>query len=133
MEGQIRKAAVHRKIMTGKIMTTCEYPLLAAMIVAVGLSANTRAGEVLRSPRDQSNQPKIASVPAANDPDLLHPYTGIYLFSPRALGNRETVATLGSQSADPDLVRATRAIVYTGKNPGRDLQRPVLGVAPLTT
>ncbi len=112
-------------------MKTTNKILMAAVAVAMcSLSQTGLAGEILRSPRDASNQPRVASGSATSDLDLLRPYTGRYVFSPKALGNRLIMA-IGTTPNDPDLVRRDRAILYTGKNPRRDLQSPAFEIGPI--
>lgn len=116
--------------MKGKTMKT-NLLLPTVAVAMLTLSFTAKAGDVLRSPRDASNQPKVATPSATSDPDLLHPYTGTYAFSPKSLGNRENVAALGSQAGDRDLVRAHRTVLYTGRNPAGSLLAETLAVAPV--
>lgn len=113
-------------------MKANRYPLVAAVAITLfTLSVSVNAGETLRSPRDAANQSTVVSAPTASDPDLLRPYTGTYVFSPKALASRENAATIGGAAIDPDLVRASRAALYTGKNPAGTLATATVAVAPV--
>ena len=80
-----------------------------AAVAMFGMSQTSKASDALLSPKAAGNQPRVAAVSQANDPDLLHPYTGIYFFSPKALSNREVMA-IGTTPKDPDLIRRDRAL-----------------------
>jgi len=81
--------------------------ILAVGTATISLSLTSMAGEVLRSPRDAANQPRKALVSAANDPDLLRPYTGKYVFSPRFIDNMPSIS-LSSPHEGPNVARAPR-------------------------
>jgi hypothetical protein len=100
-----------------------------AGIVLLGLSQTSKAGDALLSPKAAGNQPRVAAVSQANDPDLLHPYTGFFYFSPKGVDSRETM-TVGSTPKDPDLVRQSRALSSLPPKL-RDTQRSVIQIAPV--
>ena len=100
-----------------------------AVVAVFGMSQTSKAGDALLSPKAAGNQPQVAAVSQANDPDLLHPYTGIYFFSPKGLSNREIMA-IGTTPNDPDLIRRDRALASIPPKL-RDSYRPALQVAPL--
>lgn len=110
--------------------TTNKFLLAAAVVAIFSLTLTSKAGEILRSPRAAGNQPKVAAVSQADDLDQLHPFTGRYVFAPRTVGNRLMMA-IGTTPLDPDLIRNYRAVVYTGKAPGRENGDQMFDVAPL--
>lgn len=100
-----------------------------AAVAVFGVLQTSKAGDALLSPKAAGNQPRVAAVSQANDPDLLHPYTGIYFFSPKGVDSREIMA-IGTTPKDPDLIRRDRALASIPPKL-RDSQRPAVEIAPL--
>jgi hypothetical protein len=89
--------------------------LTLALTLTLGLPLASNAGDVLRSPRDAGSQHRRTTVSAANDPDLLHPYTGSYVLSPRFIDNRPTMA-LSPDRPDPNVTGTPRP-AFAPKDP----------------
>ena len=102
-----------------------------ATLAVLGLAQTSKAGDALLSPKAAGNQPHVAPAGAqASDPDLRHPYTGIYYFSPKALDQREVMA-IGSTSKDPDLIAESRELSSLPPKLRDASQRPAIEIAPV--
>lgn len=83
---------------------------MLALTATALFGLTTTANAQLMSPKLAENQPRVAPAGSQqNDPDLLHPYTGKFVYSPKTTDLRETM-TVGTLEKDPDLIRRDRAL-----------------------
>ena len=108
--------------------------ILAATIlgsVAFASSALADDSWLAMSPKVRANR-QMFSIHTSNDADLTHTQTA-KAASPKvqAFWLAMTAAPSGSAKNEPDLIREQRAIVYTGKDPFRDMEIQHFEIAPL--
>jgi hypothetical protein len=114
----------HRQ--TRKIKMKTKHLLVAAIaVVSLNVIEIVQAAEPLLSPRAAENRIRVVPKPSVPDPNLLRPMDGLTL-SPRA---RENQTRAVAKMDERNLVREQRGIIYTGKNPLRDLRPMPMEIA----
>jgi hypothetical protein len=105
--------------------------LAAAVLGSAAFASGARADDSWKylSPRAKANQPSRSDNKSENTEVTSAPEAKIG--SPKVQSLRLTYAPAGSSRNDPDLVRAHRAIVYTGRSPFQPSQWQQFNIAPL--
>jgi hypothetical protein len=117
-----------------KIMKSLNKLVLAATILGSIAFASTALADdswLAMSPKVRANR-QMFSVQMSNDPDLIHTRSA-KVGSPKVQAFWLAMATVPARSTmkDPDLIREQRAVLYTGKNPFKDMEGQHFEIAPL--